>query len=274
MLDLQNLADANQANLRAKAAATIAQDKTGRIAEFHTFLQASQASSNVDAFKLAHFEKIGRIVDGRAFQISVAGNEAEGLEKFRETQKGYYARRETFEQACVRGVEFIYFALNAGNLGTQGQYGPYCVVVANPQGGGRSVAVTPGDSLKLYVEDDLTLLHEKLAETIAQWAGRADLAVELKHAIVQEDHQVEWVQLICAPDNYIEVIVAGAVDQSDVSSIRISKDYERKITALQRKARKSLRKGSADQLSLVERNELVAFDAAKRFVSSLDVFAD
>jgi|SaaInl4_135m_RNA_FD_contig_21_2537932_length_896_multi_6_in_0_out_0_1 hypothetical protein len=129
----------------------------------------------------------------------------------------FLGRRLVFEATFVRGQEVRYGALNAGTMGTL-RYGAACAILKD--GALASVALLPGDSLRLYADDDSVDLP-RLAGDVGTWASRADVAVVKHHEQVCRICDDAWPHLMCHGNHFIEVIFLERVAAATMREVRL-----------------------------------------------------
>lgn len=131
---------ANTDAITVRADVMVAADPSGALGNFRSLAANAATSTNVDAEKIRCYDESGAVLDTRSFCIwQERGNRAAGLHAFEERQGELFARRVAFEALWAGGEAFRYFALNAGGLGTQGDYGKFCLLTTDieARGAGR-----------------------------------------------------------------------------------------------------------------------------------------
>jgi len=168
------------------------------------------------------FDAAGEVLDARRYQVAVSGDETTGLAMFAAEQREYFVKRQAFEDFWAHGRQLVYGAVNAGGMGTEGQYGPFCVVIADPTAlDPDSLAVFPGDSAQRYTTaagevDSAAALAEATA-----WADRADLAVVERSVEALTTAEGEWPEAVCRAGHYLEAPRAGALPARFVAEVRM-----------------------------------------------------
>lgn len=254
--DLSATAAGQSADRRAAAAAMVAADATGAIGRFADLVTTSGWSSNVSADKVSVFDAAGEVLDTRRYHVAVAGDETAGLASFATAQQGGLARRQAFEDVWEHGRRLVYGAVNAGGMGTEGRYGPFCLVVADPAASGPdALAVFPGDSAQRYTTASGGLdSGAALAEATA-WADRADLAVVERGAEALATAEGSWSEVVCRVDHYLEAPRAGTLATSLVAEVRMRPETRARL--------EELRTGevAGEALEPSQRGEVRAFQA-------------
>ncbi|MGI8683770.1 MAG: hypothetical protein ACR2MO_01480, partial [Acidimicrobiales bacterium] len=153
--DMTATAKANRSAIRAAADASVAADSSGRLAAFRRLVTSSSFTTNVSAHKVTTFGRVGELLDARQYDVEQAGGDrTAGLDAFAVRQGAWLARREAFEDLWHHGRRLVYGAVNAGGMGTEGLFGPFCLGSADPTTPvPDALAVFPGDSAQRYTTD-------------------------------------------------------------------------------------------------------------------------
>jgi hypothetical protein len=249
-------ADVTRANSAARCAAAdqlVASDPSGRLGSFRALAKSGVVSTNVDASKVQVFGEVAEVFDARRIELHKAGGDADaGQAAFAERQGSYLAGREAFEQLWIGGDSFVYGALNAGGLGTEGRYGPFCLIIADPAGRSRAVALFPCDSAQRYTVGN-SVDGEGVRSEATAWADRDSLAVVERHAEALATHEAEWPAVICRPKSYLEAVVGPPLPIEDVVEVRLAQPYLERLADLQ------ARELADEVLAPSEREEALAF---------------
>ncbi|HJQ03105.1 MAG TPA: hypothetical protein VJ851_16030 [Jatrophihabitans sp.] len=207
----------------------------------------------MDASKVQVFGEVAEILDARRLELHKAdGDPSAARAAFVDRQGSYLIGREAFEQLWVDGDQFVYGALNAGGLGTQGRYGPFCLVIGRPTERGRPVALFPGDSAQRY-NVAAGLDSDSARSEATAWDDRDSLAVVERHAEALANYEAEWPAVICRPGSYLEAVMGPPLPIEDVVEVRLPRPYLDRLAELQT--------GELDGevLSRSEREEVLAF---------------
>ena len=234
MHDLTETARSNDAARAGAAGNRIAADRTGRLGAFRSLVEASTFSTNVSADKVVGFDRASEILDGRRFSIQAAGGvTAAGRAAFTARQDTFLVRREAFEDHWNHGRQIVYGAVNAGGMGTEGRFGPFCLSVGDPETPSPdALAVFPDDSVARYTTGAGTLDGDRAVAEATSWASRADLAVTERELEASAAPDNEWPRVVCRPDQYLEVTRAGALPVSSLSEVRLRTAYRADLATL------------------------------------------
>ncbi len=178
-MDLTATAAANDARRQAAAKAAIGADGSGRLGRFAALVAGSPCSTNVSAHKVLVFHEVGEILDARRYQVQRAGGDVSAAaEAFEGDQETSLEPRQAFEDLWEHGRRLLYGAVNAGGMGTEGRYGPFCLVVPAPDNPEPdALAVFPGNTAERYasgpVADEAAACRDATS-----WGQRSGLAVE------------------------------------------------------------------------------------------------
>lgn len=226
-LSLTRAGQRNSAGVRAAAATLLARDASGALAAFHALADRCAFSTNVSADKIAMFDMAGRILDGRTIEQHRAGGDRRaGLRAFRAVQGAYLARRTRFEALWNDGRRLVYGALNAGGMGTEGRYGPFCVVIADPSAPApAALGVFPADSVARYCSATGVVNRIRALADIVAWPDRGALATieRQPEALAQPPHT--WPDVICTPSRYLEAVLAPGPPLATVDAVRVRQTY-------------------------------------------------
>ena len=133
----------------------MAADPSDRLATFQQFVETSSFSTNVSADKVLAFDQAHDVLDTRRFHVQKAGGDAAvGLADFATEQRDLLVRREAFEDLWHGGRQIVYGAVNAGGMGTEGRFGPFCLTSKHPDTPvPDALAVFPEDSAHRYTTE-------------------------------------------------------------------------------------------------------------------------
>ncbi len=141
--------------------------------------------------------------------------------------KDWYTRRLSFDSRFSEGRAFRYGALNAGGVGTE-KYGEFCAVFVSEFGvtDGDCVFVK-ADSLLTYMRSETDVDEDALRCDVSPHAHRHHLTA-LKHAgILLQTPEPRWPTMVCAGNEYIEVIFTAAIESRSIDNVRIrDRDYQ------------------------------------------------
>jgi hypothetical protein len=257
--DLDAITAANTVAITSQADVVVANDSSGLLQDFRAIADGSAAGTNISAEKVLCFGAVKALLDARSFYIwQQKGNRAAGLRKFQEKQGDLYARRTAFETLWEGGESFRYLALNAGGLGTQDDFGKFCLITIRLTENGRAAAVFPGDSVQRYTT--ATGVDEELVRReAAAWAVRGAVAVIERRAEALAADPADWPVVICRPGNYLEVVIASSLPLSDLAEVRLPASYLDTLKSYDRD--ESARK----RLTQEQNNELAAFRLLHRW---------
>jgi hypothetical protein len=248
-----DVTSANSAARCAEADLLVTSDSSGRLRSFQELARSGVVSTNVDASKVQIFGEVAELLDARRVELHKAGGDASAAQGAFATRQGsYLAGREAFERLWIDGVSFVYGALNAGGLGTQGRYGPFCLIVADPTGRSRAVALFPGDSAQRYTVG-ASVDRDGVRSEATAWEDRDSLAVVERHAEALAAHEAEWPAVICRPKSYLEAVMGPPLPIEDVVEVRLAQPYLERLADLQ------AREVAGDVLTPSEREEVLAY---------------
>ncbi len=243
---------------RSELAAALSADRTGLIARFASFVEASALSTNVAADKILAFDSHDEVLDARRVRIHQAGGDVRaGLRSFRSSL--WFLRREAFESLWQHGRRFVYGAVNGGNIGTEGQYGPFCLVVADPEAlRCKALAVFPADTAQTYTDAAGRLDSSGAIAAATMWTDRSVLAICDRNCELELARATPWPDVLCAPDRYLEVVLTP-LPLAGVDEVRIRTVYRDRVEELE------LRLVAGESLQPIERNEIAALQAVRRW---------
>ncbi len=253
MQDLNATGAANSARHRAHCAALVGADPTGRLDRFRELVVTSAFSTNVSADKIIAYGRAEQILDTLSAYRVVEGAPV-GTERFEVEQGAYLAGRQAFEAMWEHGHRFVYGAVNAGGMGTEGKYGHYCLVVPDPdEAGSEALGVFPGNSVTIYYREETGVVDEQTAcADAAAWTERADVAVATQHEEVGRTSEGGWPAVVCRPDHFLEVAWAPAAQPSAIREARLRSGKYSELLQFVRRAAQKL------PLSNSEQNEIRA----------------
>jgi hypothetical protein len=228
----------NADRLRAAAGDQIASDTTGVLAQFRAFASSAVFSTNVSADKIAAFDACQAIVDARTLaQHQAGGDRRAGLRSFQREQSKYFTRRVRFEALWREGRRLVYGALNAGGMGTERSYGPFCVVIADPAAHDPAgLAVFPGNSALRYCSPEGVVDSALAYAEAAPWDDRDALATVERGADALAEDPRDWPRAICTPQRYLEAAVAPGPPLAGVDAVRIRRAYRERLEDLRLQA--------------------------------------
>ena len=258
MRDVTATAAANTAARQAAADASITSDTTGVLSALRALVRGSTISTNVSADKLLTYDAEGAVLHAREAAVRTAGgNEPAGLAAFAAHQGAWLQRREGFEDLWNHGRRFLYGAVNAGGMGTEGKFGPFCLVVPDPERSAPdALAVFPGDSATRYTNDGGDVHEVAAASEATAWAARGELAVLERGVEALASAASSWPEVVCREDHYLEVVRAGGLPVTEVSELRLRESFR---TRLDRLRARVVRR---DALTPEDANLAAAYDVA------------
>ncbi len=214
---LDTAARRNRAEREAGLRSALEGDESGVLGMFAAFVDRSAFSTNVAADKIIALDENDEILDARRIRIHQAGGDrAAGLRAF--AASAWFERRDAFEARWQHGRRLVYGAVNGGNMGTEGFFGGFCIVVDDPRvAEPRALAVFPSDTAQAYTDDQGQLDAAAASDAATRWEDRAALAVRERadEAIARPER--EWADVLCRPNHYLEVVIAplalGSVDE-------------------------------------------------------------
>jgi len=228
-LSLTRAGQRNRAGVLAAAAGLVARDTSGALAGFHALADRSVFSTNVSADKIATFDEVGRILDGRSIEQHRAGGDRRaGLRAFRAIQGAYFVRRTRFEALWNHGRRFVYGALNAGGMGTEGRYGPFCVVIGDPSApapASAALGVFPADSVVRYCSRTGVVNRIGALADVVAWPDRGALATIEREPEALSQHPRTWPDVVCTPSRYLEAVLAPGPPLATVDAVRVRQTY-------------------------------------------------
>ena len=258
MRDVTATATANTSARRVAADAAIASDTTGSLSALRDLVRRSTMSTNVSADKLFAYDDGGEVLHTRDAAVRTAGgNEPAGSATFATLQGGWLRRREGFEDLWHHGRRFLYGAVNAGGMGTEGKFGPFCLVVPDPEHSAPdALAVFPGDSASTYTDDTGAVDEVAAAADATAWAARGELAVLERGAEALTSAASSWPEVVCRQDHYLEVVRAGELPVTEVAELRVREAFRRRLDRLQARVVRR------DALTPEDANLAAAYDVA------------
>ncbi len=226
-LSLTRAGQRNRAGVLAAAAGLVARDTSGALAGFRALADRSAFSTNVSADKIATFDEVGRILDGRSIEQHRAGGERRAeLRAFRAIQGAYFVRRTRFEALWNHGRRFVYGALNAGGMGTEGRYGPFCLVIGGPGAPApAALAVFPADSVARYCSPTGVVNRIGVLADVVAWPDRGALATIEREPEALSQHPRTWPDVVCTLSRYLEAVLAPGPPLATVDAVRVRQTY-------------------------------------------------
>ncbi len=263
--DLTAVAAANDVARRAEADDTVASDGSGTLARFRDHASGAQMGTNVSADKILAFDEAEEVLHARALSIRASGGDVErGLAAF--AARPWSARREAFEDLWLDGRTAIYGALNTGGGGTGGKYGPFCLLVRDPDTGVSGLGLFPGDSAQRYTSEDGAFVDEPAAkEEATSWDHRSDLAVVERKGEALAVPPGRWFEVVCRPGHYLEAVHVGPLALDRMTSARLSEQYRRRLRRLRS------RRARGAPLEPSEQTEADAYNVLARWRRTLSV---
>lgn len=260
-LSLNRAGARNGPRIREAARLLVADDRTGALARFREFAERSAFSTNVSADKIELFDAHDSVLDARAIeQARLGGDRAAGLRAFRHRQAGHFARRVRFEALWNHGRRFVYGAVTAGGMGTEGLFGPFCIVVADPDASApAALGVVPDDSASRYCSRAGVVDRVRVLDEVVSWSDRADLVAVERAGDALTVPPDGWTGAICRPGRYIETLVAPGPPLAAVDAVRLRGDHLERLEDLRAA-------GIDDGLrSNTDARELLAFETLQRW---------
>jgi len=243
--------------IRERADALVAGDPSGALDRFRTLVRSSAFSSNVSADKVAVFQETGCVLDGRAIaQHRAGGDRRAGLRAFRGEQGEWYTRRVRFEAVWLSGRRFVYGALNAGGMGTERHFGPFCLVIDDPRSASpAALGVFPANSAKRYCSPAGVVDGDLARGEVVAWCDRADLAAVERAAEVLVADERDWPAVLCDATHFLEAVVAPAPAVDAISAVRVRQTYLERLEDLEGRVL------AGDVLHGTDSREATAFEA-------------
>jgi hypothetical protein len=232
--DLTATAESNSPARKAAAADILAADASGRLANFRQLVDGSSFSTNVSADKVLAFNQAGDVLDTRRFHIQKAGfDPVAGLADFTTGQRDLLVRREAFEDLWHHGRGIVYGAVNAGGMGTEGRFGPFCLTSSHPDiPVPDALAVFPGDSAHRYTTEAGDVNADLARAEATAWSHRVDLAVIERWSEALAVPETGWADVVCRSDRYLEVTRAGSTRVADLHEVRVRAAYRSELVTL------------------------------------------
>jgi hypothetical protein len=265
-LDLAATAAGNTSTRCALSATILESDSGGTVRRFFDLVAQSAFSSNVSADKIETYDRVGRVLHSRDFHVHLAGgNETNGLADFAAQQGKWLIRREAFEDLWLDGRTFVYGAVNAGGMGTEGNFGPFCLVIGigvDPDASSGSGIVFPSDSAQRYTTSTGGVEAGKAIREATEWSARGDLAVIERIAEITVVAESKWPDLVCTSERYFEVVRTGPVPTHSISEVRINRDFLQRLRILR------ARYIAGEDLTTPEQHEVAAYDSIRHWTRS------
>lgn len=205
---LDTAARRNQVKRKSDLYSALKGDESGVLTEFAAFVARSAFGTNVAADKIIAFDECEEILDARRLRMHQAGGDrAAGLRAF--AASGWFARRDAFEARWQHGRRLVYGAVNGGNMGTEGFFGGFCIVVNDPRAAEpRALAVFPADTAQTYTDEQGRLDPAAASGAATRWEDRTALAVREPADQAIASPEPEWADVLCRPNHYLEVVIA------------------------------------------------------------------
>lgn len=252
---LSATAEGNSTARRAEADKMLTADTTGSGEALLAFASATAFSTNVSADKVAVYEEAQAVLDTRQYHIAAAGgDESMGLAAFAAAQADWLVRREAFEDLWEGGRRFVYGAINAGNMGTEGRFGPFCLLLESPQDYATDLAVFPGDSASRYTDTAGTVDDTTAVEEATAWSDRGHLVLIERLDACAARPQEDWPGAVCTPEKYLEVAIAGRMPLESIAEVRV------RPGTLERLRRLRALRLAGEALTSIEANEAHAYE--------------
>lgn len=181
-----------------------------------------------------------------------------------DTQIDWFLRREAIEKAMGVHRSAVYGALNIGNLGTVGAYGPFCVVLpATPD---NVVGVLPFNSAECYVDETGMVNKKKLGAEASTWANRGATATLRHESELPNSIRDSWADLlVCAthpgnPSNFVEVVIDDqTLSLASCLIVRVDKLLQEQLDVFDQTEEADRALGFPTSLSPVELESLRAY---------------
>lgn len=215
--DLSATASANASALRRRAD-SLRSDTTTQ--KFYARVRSSHAATNVGASKIVAFEELHSVAPGRVLVAHCMGGDPTSADVeagFAARQGVYYASRLAFEDTWVEGRRAVYAALILGGLGLPA-YGDYTLVL-DPTRTGSAHGCFPGNSATQYWSEE-GFDERRCLDDAAPWDERASLLV-VKHGHGLPGDPGRWAALVCAADDFSELVHLGALPLGAIIEIRL-----------------------------------------------------
>jgi len=256
-LSLMSAARRNRTAVRAAARALIRADGSGTLTRFHALAGGSGFSSNVSADKITVFHKTGSILDARSIaQHRAGGDRRAGLRAFRCDQRTWYTRRVRFEAIWRFGRQFVYGAVNAGGMGTEARFGPFCLVIGDPERSSpAALAIFPSNSAARYCSREGAVDDASARNEVVPWPGRADAATIQRGAEALATPEPHWPVVLCSASAYLEAVIAPSPARDALSAVRVREAYLERLEDLEGRLL------AGDTLHGADSHEATAFEA-------------
>lgn len=239
-------------------------DPTGLLKEFKSIADKGAVTTNVDSSKLLCFHDESNLIDGRKIAIARAGGDtAVGLTNFESSQGEWYTRREAFETLWESGHRIVYFALNCGGMGTEGKYGPICIVIPMEAAKKHETAVFPGDSVQCYTNNHGTVDMPLLISEIGELESHSNMVITKNGNEAISTSDSLWRELICNRYSYLEVDIVSPIPLSSIGEIRMRAAYLEFVDSL------IDREIAGEHLTADERNQAHAISTARGWTATV-----
>lgn len=219
----------NQTPYSDRANAAMAADP--RLAALAEMLQRALPSTNVDGRKIVDYDDADKVLDARSLWIKRhAGDLQAGLRAFEESQgEVWLPRRQGFEDLWQNGRSFIYGAANPGHDGVGANYGPFCLIISPTRLVGAHRGIFPGNTAERYGRGDGTADVARAHADAGCWEFAADVGVVEFAAEAGSVAPEKLPTHVCNDKRFLEIVLAGPVEFSEVIEVRISKENRRKL---------------------------------------------
>jgi hypothetical protein len=211
---------ANQGSYAKRATDTVVANP--HLSGLMTLLAAGMPTTNIDGRKVVDFDAAGAILDARALWIARnGGNEVAGTRAFEDSQGTWLPKRQGFEDLWINGRTFIYGALNPGHNGVGADYGPFCLVVDPSRAVGDHRGVFPGNTADRYGTASGAADAKAAHADAGCWHFAADVGVVEFGLAANGVAATQWPRLVCNDQNFVEVVIAGPIEFTDVTEVRV-----------------------------------------------------
>lgn len=231
-LDLTTAALGNAEVHRDNARRVIQNDQSGVVSRLFELAASAEAATNVDAFKVVEYDRARRVLDARSYFVAKCGDAQLGADEFDAAQGPWLVRRQAFEDLWTHGRSLVYAALSVGGMGTEGRYGPFCLVLDVEREKPEALALFPGNTAERYT-DATGRLDEALAQgEVVGWPERAHVVVIERAEEATGQPEDRWPEVVCRPDRFIEVVLGPRVPLAAVNEARVRADFRQGLAEL------------------------------------------
>ena len=144
--------------------------------------------------------------------------------------------------------------------GTEGFFGPFCLVVDDPHASGpAALGVVPDDSARRYCSHAGVVDRARALDEVVAWSDRADLVIVERASDALDVSPDEWSDAICRGRRYIEALVAPGPPLAALDAVRLRGEHLERLEDLRAA-------GIDDGLrSNTDARELLAFETLQRW---------